>query len=388
MATATGRPPLWRDVRVLAWAFQIVVVAVVVAVVWFLYGNYLDNAEAKNLQHRLRLPRPAGRLPDPVQRLPHDAADAGRHRRGPPQHAAAVDHRHRAGDRARHADRHRPAVAELHPAQRGAGPTSRSSATCRCWRSSSWRSSPIVQNAFPPPNESWTLGPIAVLNVRGVERVLVRGRRTGRPSSSSSSPLLTLWVVARWRRARRRPHRPAGPHRRCGRSRSALVVLVVAWVVLGLGATAPELDGRRVTGGITMTPAYFAALLALVVYTSSHIAEIVRGSIQAVPRGPGRGGRRPGPVRLPAAVVRRAPPGDAHRRAADGNQYLNLTKNSSLAAVDQLPRADQGDPARRRHPGPGRAVVHAAAADLPRASRCCISLIVNLVNRRLAIVER
>ena len=78
-----ARPPLWRDVRVLAWAFQIVVVAVVVAVVWFLYGTYQDNAEAKNLTDRVRLPRPAGGVPDPVQRLPHDPTGAGRHRRGP-----------------------------------------------------------------------------------------------------------------------------------------------------------------------------------------------------------------------------------------------------------------------------------------------------------------
>ena len=66
-----------------------------------------------------------------------------------------------------------------------------------------------------------------------------------------------------------------------------------------------------------MTAAYFAALLALVVYTSSHIAEIVRGSIQAVPRGQGEAADALALSRLPAHVVRRAPPGHAHRRAAD-----------------------------------------------------------------------
>ena len=44
-ATASGRPPIWRDVRVLAWAFQIVVLGAVVAVVWFLYSTYQENVD-------------------------------------------------------------------------------------------------------------------------------------------------------------------------------------------------------------------------------------------------------------------------------------------------------------------------------------------------------
>ena len=52
-ATATGRPPLWRDVRVLAWAFQIVVVAVVVAVVWWLFGNYQRQRPQAGPEHRV-----------------------------------------------------------------------------------------------------------------------------------------------------------------------------------------------------------------------------------------------------------------------------------------------------------------------------------------------
>ena len=44
----------------------------------------------------------------------------------------------------------------------------------------------IVLNAFPPPNESWTLGPIAVLNVRGSSVFWYEGR-PGRSSSSSCS---------------------------------------------------------------------------------------------------------------------------------------------------------------------------------------------------------
>src|SRR5690606_20117313 len=99
--------------------------------------------------------------------------------------------------------------------------------------------------------------------------------------------LIVMWLVARWRRTV--ADRTGTPARAALWALPAgLVVAAVAWLLLGLGVTAPELDDRnRVAGGITMTPAYFAALLALVAYTSSHIAEIVRASIQAVPRGQG-----------------------------------------------------------------------------------------------------
>ncbi len=68
-------------------------------------------------------------------------------------------------------------------------------------------------------------------------------------------------------------------------------------------------------------------------YTASHIAEIVRGSIQAVPRGQGEaadalglgGFQRLWYVVLPQAFRIAVPP--------IGNQYLNLIKNSSLGAA-------------------------------------------------------
>ena len=199
--------------------------------------------------------------------------------------------------------------------------------------------------------------------------------------------LLTLWAVSRWRRAvADRTGRPA----RSGLwAIPAAIARAHAWpgCALGLGATAPELDGRRVTGGITMTPAYFAALLALVVYTASHIAEIVRGSIQAVPRGQGEaadalalsGFQRMWYVVLPQAMRIGVPP--------TGNQYLNLTKNSSLAAVISFPeltKVTQLAVATRAPAVPSYTLLLL----IYLAISLLISLVVNLVNRRLAIVER
>ena len=136
-----------------------------------------------------------------------------------------------------------------------------------------------------------------------------------------------------------------------------------------------------------MTPAYFAALFALVTYTASHIAEIVRASIQAVPRGQAEaadalalsGFQRLWHVVLPQAMRIGVPP--------IGNQYLNLTKNSSLAAVISFPELTKVT----------ELAVASRAPAVPSytllllvylAISLVLSLIVNIFNRRLRIVER
>jgi len=95
----------------------------------------------------------------------------------------------------------------------------------------------------------------------------------------------------------------------------------------------PELHGFNFTGGLTLAPEYFALLIALVTYTSAFIAEIVRSGIQSVSRGQwdaanALGLRRVFTLRqiiLPQALRVIVPPMTS--------QYLNLTKNSSLAVA-------------------------------------------------------
>jgi His/Glu/Gln/Arg/opine family amino acid ABC transporter permease subunit len=87
----------------------------------------------------------------------------------------------------------------------------------------------------------------------------------------------------------------------------------------------------RFTTGTEISPEYVALLLGLVVYTSAFIAEIVRAGIQAVPYGQIEAARATGLTQsqtlslivLPQALRVIIPP--------LGNQYLNLSKNSSLA---------------------------------------------------------
>ena len=95
----------------------------------------------------------------------------------------------------------------------------------------------------------------------------------------------------------------------------------------------PTLDrrGRNIETGIEISPNYLAIFLGLVVYTSAFIAEIVRAGIQAVPRGQLEASRALGLsqgdmlrlIVLPQALRVIIPP--------LGNQFLNLSKNSSLA---------------------------------------------------------
>ncbi len=64
-----------------------------------------------------------------------------------------------------------------------------------------------------------------------------------------------------------------------------VVVLALGWTLLGYSYTLPSVEGRATAGGIRIDPSFFALFLALTIYTASHIAEIVRGSIQAVHAG-------------------------------------------------------------------------------------------------------
>lgn len=90
---------------------------------------------------------------------------------------------------------------------------------------------------------------------------------------------------------------------------------------------------RQYEGGLGITPEFAALLVALVMYTAAFIAEIVRGSIQALPRGQGEAAmalalttyQRTTLIILPQALRSMIP--------SLTNEYLNLTKNTSLAAV-------------------------------------------------------
>jgi len=99
----------------------------------------------------------------------------------------------------------------------------------------------------------------------------------------------------------------------------------------------PELRGFNFVGGDRIIPEFAALVAALSIYTASFIAEIVRAGLLAVPRGQVEAayslGLRPAPtlrlIVVPQALRVIIPPLTS--------QYLNLTKNSSLAVAIGYP---------------------------------------------------
>jgi len=136
-----------------------------------------------------------------------------------------------------------------------------------------------------------------------------------------------------WWRTRRSERTGERHHRVLWATVVFVVIGVTGWMLLDrpVRGTIPRLDGRQVVGGLSGLGSYFAVLIALVLYTASHVAEIVRGSILAVPKGQTEaayalalsGFQRLRFVILPQAMRIAIPP--------TINQYLNFTKNTSLA---------------------------------------------------------
>jgi len=110
---------------------------------------------------------------------------------------------------------------------------------------------------------------------------------------------------------------------------------IVSWLPPGLEW--PRIEGFNFTGGTALTPEFAALLTGLVTYTAAFIAEIVRAGILAVSRGQIEAAQAVGLTRraalrhvvLPQALRLIVPPMTS--------QYLNLTKNSSLAVAIGYP---------------------------------------------------
>jgi len=170
-----------------------------------------------------------------------------------------------------------------------------------------------------------------------------------------------------------------------------LVVGLPALLSWAIGAswsiTLPELRGFNFVGGLTLAPEYFALLIALVTYTSAFIAEIVRSGIQAVHTGQwdaakALGLRRSFMLRhivLPQALRVIIPPMTS--------QYLNLTKNSSLAVA--VGYQDIVSIANTTLNQTGQAIEAIALIMLVFLTISLgISLFMNWYNSRIALVER
>ncbi len=177
------------------------------------------------------------------------------------------------------------------------------------------------------------------------------------------------------------------------------VLLVSAALILGLpalvflvGGAPATMDwpvaGRfNLTGGANVTPEFVALLIGLVTYTAAFVAEIVRSGIMAISHGQTEaasalGLRRNLSLRLvllPQALRVIIPPMTS--------QYLNLTKNSSLAVAIGYPDIVSIANTTLNQTGQaieGVAIIMAAYLTVSLS----ISAFMNWYNKRIALVER
>jgi len=150
----------------------------------------------------------------------------------------------------------------------------------------------------------------------------------------------------------------------------------------------PALRGFNFRGGMALIPELAALTLALSVYTSAFIAEIIRAGILSVPHGQHEAARSlalPNPVTLRQVIIPQAmrviiPPLTS--------QYLNIAKNSSLAAAIGYPDMVSlfaGTVLNQT----GQAIeTIAITMSVYLIISLSISLLMNLYNRRIALVER
>jgi general L-amino acid transport system permease protein len=150
----------------------------------------------------------------------------------------------------------------------------------------------------------------------------------------------------------------------------------------------PEKGRFNIRGGLEILPEFAALLVGLVLYTGAFIAEVVRAGIMAVSKGQteaaGALGLRNGPtlklVVVPQAMRVIIPPLTS--------QYLNLTKNSSLAVFVGYPDLVQVFTGTvLNQTGQAVEVVMITMAVYLSIS-LVTSMVMNWYNARIALVER
>jgi general L-amino acid transport system permease protein len=247
----------------------------------------------------------------------------------------------------------------------------------------------MFRELAPGPRQAWHILPGVFMSNRG----LVFPVPVAHPIHAWVGLAFVLGIVAAIAFAKyaRRRQEATGQQLPVGLAALALIVGLPAAVFLVGGAPlamdVPALKGFNFSGGHAITPEFTALLFGLTVYTASFIAEIVRGGILAVSWGQSEaamalGLRRGSVLRLvilPQALRVIIPPLTS--------QYLNLTKNSSLAVAIGFP--DLVSIANTTLNQTGQAVEGIAIIMAVYLTvSLLISLFMNVYNRAVALVER
>ncbi len=196
-----------------------------------------------------------------------------------------------------------------------------------------------VLRALPGPRDSWGLGETVFLNNRGLYLPApVTESGFGWVALALAAGIAgAIWWTIRARRLRERTGQVVSVARM-----SAAMIVLPALIVSALASfpltfSLPALAGFNFEGGFVVLPEMMALVVALATYTASYIAEIVRAGIEGVAKGQTEAANALGLSRgqtlrlviIPQALRQIIPPLTS--------QYLNLTKNSSLAVAIAYP---------------------------------------------------
>lgn len=240
-------------------------------------------------------------------------------------------------------------------------------------------------------------GPKQALNIANSIFISNRGIIMPHPSFGDSTwiailmlvaALIGTWVYRRWAR---NEQEKTGQARPVWLVSIPIIILspVVGLLIAGWPLTwdYPELAGFNFKGGMTLVPEFIALLLALVIYTAAFIAENVRSGILAVSHGQTEAAHALGLdnaktlrlVVIPQALRVIIPP--------MASQYLNLTKNSSLAVAVGYPDLMYAGGTVNNQSG--KAIeVFSILLIVYLATSLLTSLVMNWFNSRMKLVER
>ncbi|MEO8144540.1 MAG: ABC transporter permease subunit [Betaproteobacteria bacterium] len=197
----------------------------------------------------------------------------------------------------------------------------------------------IISESLPSPRDALNLMPGVFLSNRGIVIPVLHAHPVHAwMAGALLAGVVLAWLLARWAARRQAATGEQFPAFWAGLGTMLglpLLVFLVAGAPLELER--PELSGFNFTGGAALSPEFVALLFGLVIYTAAFIAEIVRAGVLAVDRGQSEAAQALGLPRrramrlviLPQALRVIVPPMTS--------QYLNITKNSSLAVAIGYP---------------------------------------------------
>ncbi len=197
----------------------------------------------------------------------------------------------------------------------------------------------VVLATLPAARKSINLFDAVFINNRGlfVPRPLF-GEGAWMIAAALGVALIGSWGLFRWARKR---HDATGQEFPAFWASLGLLIALptLAYFLSGqpIHFEYPALKGFNFHGGKVYTPEFLALLFALSIYTATFIAEAIRSGIEAVPKGQKEAATALGLT--PTQSLRFVVLPQAIRIAIPSiiNQYLNLTKNSSLAAAIGYP---------------------------------------------------